>query len=479
MSQDMEPFTEAVTTILQEALHAMWLLVEEANADVIREREAARKAIEEAPPQVIKETSEDTEKFNSLTSEVEALKASLQSERQATEDLRNAFSEAEAKNLEMATKLENVTRRVDQLCESASLQSEQQAAEDLRKALSQAEARNSELTAKLENVTRRVDQLCESESQEVLVKCISQNLGYDGAKPVVACVIYKCLLHWRSFEVARTNIFDRIVKIIASAIEVSNSNEVLAYWLSNSAMLVCLLQRTFRSSTMPSSGCISPWGFSDPEVRIVYWQRIVGSLRYYLKIMKANNVPPFIVSKVFTKIFSFINIQLFNSLLLRHECRTINYGKHADAGLAELRKWCVGTTDEYVGSAWDELRHIRQAVAFLVTYEKPKMTLEEVIRELCPVLSIRQLYTISTMYRDDSYGVSYDVKQKLRFMVDSNPIVSSSFLLADDSSSIPFAVDDISKSMEPVDVNDIELSQLIHENPCFSFLLTPEEGSPS
>jgi myosin-5 len=43
---------------------------------VIREQETARKAIEEAP-QVIKENSEDTEKFNSLTSEVEALKVSV------------------------------------------------------------------------------------------------------------------------------------------------------------------------------------------------------------------------------------------------------------------------------------------------------------------------------------------------------------------------------------------------------------------
>ena len=54
----------------------MRLQVEEANAAVIREREAARKAIEEAPP-VIKETPvlvEDTEKINSLTSELEALK---------------------------------------------------------------------------------------------------------------------------------------------------------------------------------------------------------------------------------------------------------------------------------------------------------------------------------------------------------------------------------------------------------------------
>ncbi|WZZ58134.1 hypothetical protein YC2023_058241 [Brassica napus] len=98
----------------------MRLQVEEANAAVIREREAARKAIEEAPP-VIKETPvlvEDTEKINSLTSEVEALKASLESERQAAENLRKAFSEAEARNSELATELETATRKADQLHES-------------------------------------------------------------------------------------------------------------------------------------------------------------------------------------------------------------------------------------------------------------------------------------------------------------------------------------------------------------------------
>lgn len=61
---------------LQEALHAMQKQVEEANAKVIKEREAARKAIEDAPP-VVKETPvivEDTEKLNKLTAEIESLK---------------------------------------------------------------------------------------------------------------------------------------------------------------------------------------------------------------------------------------------------------------------------------------------------------------------------------------------------------------------------------------------------------------------
>ncbi|XP_019097387.1 PREDICTED: myosin-17 [Camelina sativa] len=308
MSQDMDPFTEAIATSVQEALNAMWLRVEEANADVIREWEAERKAIEEAP-RVSNDTPvlvEYTERIKSLSLEVEVLKASLQSERQAAQDLRKAFSQAEAKNSELATKLENVTRRVDQLCDS--------------------------------------------ENQEVLAKSISQNLGYEGGKPVAAYIIYKCLLHWRSFEVERTIIFKRIVQIITSAIQVikmifvPDDNNVLAYWLSNSATLFCLLKRTFTSATItpssrvkklqilslsffvfciclnvPASGFkqqlidfiekvyamirdnlkkeIFPLfefckqgRFANARTQVSHWESIGASLSSYQDIMKANNV---------------------------------------------------------------------------------------------------------------------------------------------------------------------------------------------
>lgn len=61
---------------LQDALHAMQMQLEEANARVIKEQEAARKAIEEAPP-IIKETPvivQDTEKVEALMDKVESLK---------------------------------------------------------------------------------------------------------------------------------------------------------------------------------------------------------------------------------------------------------------------------------------------------------------------------------------------------------------------------------------------------------------------
>ncbi|XP_024011447.1 myosin-17-like [Eutrema salsugineum] len=480
-----------------EAMQETQFQVEESNAAVIREGEAARKAIEKSPP-FMKDTPvlvEDTEKINSLTSEMEAIK----------------------------------------------------------------------------------------EHQELLVKCISQNLGYAGGKPVAACVIYKCLLHWRSFEVERTSVFNRIIQTIASAIEVPDNNEVLAYWLSNSATLLLLLQRTLKatgaasltpqrrrttSSSLfvflflltqrlrgsPQSAGLSSLnrqeltkldGLRQVEAKypallfkqqltaflekiygmirdnlkkdispllalciqaprtsmaslvkgraqenavvqqalIAHWQSIRKSLNTYLNLMKANNVPPFLVSKVFTQIFSFINVQLLNSLLLRRECCSFSNGKYVEAGLAELKLWCIEATDEYAGSAWDELRHIRQAVAFLVIPQKQEKTLDKITRELCPVLSIQQLYRISTMYWDDKYGthsVSSDVSAKMRVIMteDSNNAVSSSFLL-DDDSSIPFAVEDISMSVQQLDVNNVEPPQLIRENAGFSFLLTREEGSSS
>nr|VDD20073.1 unnamed protein product [Brassica oleracea] len=604
----------------QEALQAMRLQVEEANAAVIREREAARKAIEEAPP-VIKETPvlvEDTEKINSLTSEVEALKASLESERQAAENLRKAFSEAEARNSELATELENATRKADQLNESvqrleeklSNSESEIQVLRQQALAISPTSRtmptrsktmflpRTPENGSHLNGATKTTPDMAlavrepeseekpqkylnekQQENQELLVKCISQNLGYAGGKPVAACVIYKCLLHWRSFEVERTSVFDRIIQTIASAIEVSqffffpsfvpDNNEVLAYWLSNSATLLLLLQRTLKATgaasltpqrrrttsaslfgrmsqgirTSPQSAGLSflnrqgltklddlrqveakypallfkqqltaylekIYGMIRDNLKkeispllglciqaprtsraslvkgraqanavaqqalIAHWQSIRKSLNSYLNLMKANN------SAKYSHKYSPSSI-----LLLRRECCSFSNGEYVKAGLAELEQWCGEATDEYAGSAWDELRHIRQAVGFLVIHQKPKKTLDEVTRDLCPVLSIQQLYRISTMYWDDKYGthsVSSDVIANMRVMMteDSNNAVSSSFLL-DDDSSIPFTVEDISKSMQQVDVNDIEPPQLIRENSGFGFLLTRKEGSAS
>jgi len=47
-----------------------------------------------------------------------------------------------------------------------------------------------------------------------------KNIGFNHGKPIAAFTIYKCLLHWKSFEAERTSVFDRLIQMIGSKIEV-------------------------------------------------------------------------------------------------------------------------------------------------------------------------------------------------------------------------------------------------------------------
>ncbi|RLM61913.1 myosin-11-like [Panicum miliaceum] len=616
---DLEEAKAQEVSKLQSSMEALQAKLEEANTMLVKEREAA-KTIVEAPP-VVQETQvvvQDTEKIDSLTTEVQELKTSLQSEKQRADDLEKKHSEEEQANEEKQKRLEETEIKMRQFQDYlrrleeklANVESENKVLR--QQAVSMAPSKilsgrsKSNLQRSSENVQVSSNDpkiILESnntsspkkeydiddkpqkslnekqqENQDLLIRCIAQHLGYAGNRPVAACIIYKCLLHWRSFEVERTSVFDRIIQTIGHAIETQDNNEVLAYWLSNASTLLLLLQRTLKASgstgmapqrrrsssatlfgRMTQSFRGTPQGVNlslingsmvsgvetlrqveakypallfkqqltayvekiygmirdnlkkeispllglciqaprtsraslmkgssrsntntaAQQALIAHWQGIVKSLGNFLNILKVNNVPPFLVRKVFTQIFSFINVQLFNSLLLRRECCSFSNGEYVKAGLAELEHWCYRATDEYAGSAWDELKHIRQAIGFLVIHQKPKKTLDEISHDLCPVLSIQQLYRISTMYWDDKYGthsVSPEVISNMRVLMteDSNNPVSNSFLL-DDDSSIPFSVDDISKSMQQIDISDIEPPPLIRENSGFVFLLPPPE----
>ncbi|KAH9659154.1 Myosin-11 [Citrus sinensis] len=618
---DLEEAKAQEVTKLQNSLQEMQAKLDEANASLVKEREAAKKAIEEAPP-VVKEKEvlvEDTKKIESLTAEVEGLKTALESEKKRADETERKSKEAQETSEEKQKKLDETEKKVIQLQESltrleeklANLESENQVLRQQAVSI----APNKFLSGRSRSIIQRGadsghipgdakstlvskahdlhsssinhrDPLeieekpqkslneKQQENQELLIRCIAQHLGFAGNRPIAACIIYKCLLQWRSFEVERTSVFDRIIQTIGNAIETQDNNDILAYWLSNASTLLLLLQRTLKASgaagmapqrrrsssatlfgRMTQSFRGTPQGVNlslinggvnggvdtlrqveakypallfkqqltayvekiygmirdnlkkeispllglciqaprtsraslvkgssrsvansaAQQALIAHWQGIVKSLGNFLNTLKANHVPPFLVRKVFTQIFSFINVQLFNSLLLRRECCSFSNGEYVKAGLAELEHWCYKATDEYAGSAWDELKHIRQAIGFLVIHQKPKKTLDEISHDLCPVLSIQQLYRISTMYWDDKYGthsVSSDVISNMRVLMteDSNNAVSNSFLL-DDDSSIPFSVDDLSKSMQQIDISDIEPPPLIRENSGFSFLL--------
>ncbi|CAM0881489.1 unnamed protein product [Alopecurus aequalis] len=590
---------------LHEMVDVLQQAVEDAEVRVIAEREAATRAIADAPP-VIKETVvwvEDTEKVSSWNAEVGRLKGLLGAEMQATFDTKKELAKAELRNEKLARLLGVQEIKNKTLQDSLKRMEERVSDLDaenrmLRQAVASTPAINSpasdnhkphelQVTAEDEKTTNGAvkpmtvyrsngihnddnsefpgsnDSEAEKQQQELLIKCITEDLGFSTGRPIAAYLIYRCLVQWKSFEADRTTIFDRVIQKISAAIEARDSNETLSYWLSNSCTLLLLLQRTLKNSGSaalarqrrrtaslnspkenPAPGhparsvpdgrlvggltdiyqveakypalafkqqltallekvygvirhnlkkelspllglCIqAPRTFvvspresgsqgSDMahQASMAHWQSIIKILTNSLNVLKSNYVPPFLICKLFTQVFSFINVQLFNSLLLRRECCSFSNGEYVKAGLEELEHWCHWLTEEYAGSSWDELKHIQQAVTLLILEEKHSKSLKEITDDFCPALSMQQLYRISTMYCDDKYGslgIPSEVVSSMRAKMiggSSSPSVQddiNSFLL-DDDFSIPFSVDDISRLMVHVDTADMDLPPLIQE----------------
>ncbi|GER41677.1 myosin 2 [Striga asiatica] len=390
------------------------------------------------------------------------------------------------------------------------------------------------------------------ENVDSLLTCIGQLLGFSEGKPVAAFTIYKCLVHWRSFEAERTSIFDRLIQIIGSAIEDEANNDYMAYWLSNTSTLLFLLQHTlkagassaskppqptsffgrmaqgFRSSpssnnlpvagldgiqqveakypallfkqqltayvekiygiirdnskkelssllssfiqapkTLSTSSPHSSYGSSEegsPSGSVTgHWESIIESLNRLLTTLKNNFVciPDYIVV---------LNSSCSLSLLLHKECCTFNNGEYIKAGLDKLEVWC-GHAQECVGLSWDELKHVRQAVGLLVIHQKTRITYDDLTTDLCPMLSVQQLYRICTLYCDDNFNtpsVAPEVISSMKVLMteESNDTDSSSYLL-DDDPCIPFSVDDISSSLRQLDFTNVKPAVELLENPDF------------
>ncbi|KAF8723303.1 hypothetical protein HU200_021824 [Digitaria exilis] len=401
---------------------------------------------------------------------------------------------------------------------------------------------------------------------DVLQRCIKDDMGFRKGKPVAACIIYKCLLHWGVFEAERTTIFDFIIHTINTILKTENENDILPYWLANASALLCMLQRNLRSkgfimapsrsssdthlsekanetfrSPLKAFGqrtsishidarypamlfkqqltaslekifglirdnlkkeispllslCIqapklarggsgrrsrSP-GVATQQPISTHWDRIVKFLDSLMDRLHKDFVPSFFIRKLVTQVFSFINVQLFNSMLLRRECCTFSNGEYVKSGLCVLEKWIVDAEEEHAGTAWDELKFIKQAVDFLIIPHKSKKTLEHIKKNICPALSVRQIYRICTMYWDDKYGthsVSAEVVAKMRDMVSNdvqNP-VSNTFLL-DDDLSIPFTTEEIAEEVPDIDMSNIEMPSSLRHVHSAQFLMQHLQSS--
>ncbi|URD94446.1 Myosin N-terminal SH3-like domain [Musa troglodytarum] len=462
---------------LQSSLQATQSKLDETTEMLAKEQEAARKAIEEAPP-VIKETTvhvQDTEKIDSLTAEVENFKASFQSEKQRAEDAENKFTEAQKISEERQRKLHESEGKVHQLQESL---------HRLEEKLANVESENKVL--RQQAVSIAPSKLLSGRSKSSLQRSSENGLVINTETRTTTDPLSASFNMRENYEVE-----DKPQKSLNEKQQTQDNNEVLAYWLSNASTLLLLLQRTLkasgaagmapqrrRSSSATLFGRMTQSFRGTPQgVNLSF---VNGSLTGGVdKLRQVEAKYPALLFKqqltaYVEKIYGMIRDNLKKEIspllglciqaprtsrasLVKGTSRSLGNAAGQQAliahwqGIVKSLDSFLNTlkANHYAGSAWDELKHIRQAIGFLV-------------------LSVQQLYRISTMYWDDKYGthsVSPEVISNMRVLMteDSNNPVSNSFLL-DDDSSIPFSVDDISKSMDPIDISDIEPPPLIREN---------------
>jgi hypothetical protein len=90
--------------------------------------------------------------------------------------------------------------------------------------------------------------------------------------------------------------------------------------------------RTSRSHQLDATGTST-----STAGKPTHWEQLLAVLDALRAELKANYVPAFLQRKLFVQLFSFINVQLFNQLLLRRECCSFANGEYVKNGLAQVR----------------------------------------------------------------------------------------------------------------------------------------------
>uniref|UniRef100_A0ACD5VYR7 Uncharacterized protein n=1 Tax=Avena sativa TaxID=4498 RepID=A0ACD5VYR7_AVESA len=460
---------------------------------------------------------------------VAAKDVSLEAARQENDSIRKSLTEAEQKNEELVRKISDNEYRihllqdtvqkiqVDAISRLSSFVMEKQDSDVAKRALTEAHERNEDLLKRNEDLLKRNNDLIKKiEESGKIAQNDVKTLAYWLSNLSALTVLLQ-----RSFKTTRTalstpqrrrfsseRIFHTsqtsntgLASLGQSVVGATGLPQVEAKYpaLLFKQQLVDLIEKVYgmiSDSVKKELNPLLELCIQDPRTshsnlakshtnglgqqkQLAHWLSIVKVLTNYLDILKENHVPSILVNKLFVQIFSLIDVQLFNRLILRRECCSFSNGEYVKAGLAELKHWSENATREFAGSAWEALKHIRQAVDFLVISLKPMRTLREIHADVCEALSIQQLERIVSMYLDDVNGtntISAEFASSLKAAAreEANTITTFSILL-DDDSSIPFSLDDITKTMPVIEMADDDLLPFVRENPSFAFLLQRRE----
>ncbi|CAI5487679.1 unnamed protein product [Closterium sp. Naga37s-1] len=244
--------------------------------------------------------------------------------------------------------------------------------------------------------------------EETLMECVRQNLGFSRGRPVMACIVYKAMVHWSMIEVERMNTFDKLMEHMQAVCKADN-NDLRCYWLSNTVHLHFLntrgpsrMDNTVAKSQLgvqieklyvvtrdamkhrislllndllqPPPVNVEEPGYDFPDsgsaisgastvsvhklvptpgnVRrqmTMFWEGLMGALRCFVDECRGNYVPPLLVREFMAQLLQYVDVKLFNSVMMHCPwvpC-TFTNGETMEAGMSDLEDW-LGNVDEWL-----------------------------------------------------------------------------------------------------------------------------------
>ncbi|KAI3798106.1 hypothetical protein L1987_33375 [Smallanthus sonchifolius] len=432
-----------------------------------KEQEAVKKELEEArankevsSKEIVDKLTAKNEKLkdvvSSLEQKIDETEKKCEESNKLSEERLKQANEAESKILEMKTTIQRLQEKINDMeTEEQILRQQVMMGPSVSKSRFSFSSKGPE-NGHLENV-------------DILIKASTEDLGFSNGKPVVTYVIYKSLLHWKVFEAERTNVFDRLITVFGSAIQKEEDNKHMAYWLSSTSTLLFLLQKSLSS------------GSGKPPQPTTFLGRVTQSFRKSpsysnLEIVRQvdGKYPALLFKQQLTayveKIYGIVRDNLKKELS-QHISNCIQsarskgntppsmFWQHIieslNGMLKTLEEYHVPTVlvqkifAQYADSAWDELKHTRQTVGFLVIHQKSKISYNDLVADLCPVINELKVHTEGLENSD-----------------------SNSFLLEDDPC-IPFSVDDLINFLNEKDFAEMKPTCSLVEHPDFKFLDLP------
>uniref|UniRef100_M4EFF0 Myosin motor domain-containing protein n=1 Tax=Brassica campestris TaxID=3711 RepID=M4EFF0_BRACM len=330
---DLEEAKKQESAKAQSSLEELELRCKETEALLIKEREAAKKVTEIAP--IIKEVPVvDQELMEKITNENEKLKGlvsslemkidetekKLQETTKISEDRLKQALDAESKLVKLKTAMQRLEEKIiDMEAEKNIMRQHQQAISStpVRTTLGHPPTtpfKEAEFTTPVAGNAEKSAAERQIMDADALIDCVKDNIGFSNGKPVAAFTIYKCLLHWKCFESEKTNVFDRLIQMIGSAIENEDDNSHLAYWLTSTSALLFLLQKSLKTGGSGAAQSKKPptatslfgrmamaprtskggmlrsgrsFGKDSPAT---HWQSIIDGLNSLLVTLKENHV---------------------------------------------------------------------------------------------------------------------------------------------------------------------------------------------